>query len=101
MACKIMEFPSMARPKICRTAQECAAVPRNLPIQVELPWPPPPWPPGEKMRQALEKLDQAERETIRLAEIELAQAEKLVLTKREQLEQAYGGGYRFKASSLG
>ena len=53
------------------------------------------------MRQALEKLDQAERETIRLAEIELAQAEKLVLTKREQLEQAYGGGYRFKASSLG
>jgi hypothetical protein len=29
----------MPRPKIVRTAQEAAAVPLGLPIQVELPWP--------------------------------------------------------------
>jgi hypothetical protein len=29
----------MGRPKIVRTAQEAAAVPLNLPVQVELPWP--------------------------------------------------------------
>jgi hypothetical protein len=35
----IMEFPSMARPKICRTVAEAANVPLNLPIQIELAWP--------------------------------------------------------------
>jgi len=29
----------MGRPKIVRTAQEAAAVPLGLPVQVELPWP--------------------------------------------------------------
>ena len=87
---KIVEFP-MARPKIVRTKEEAAAVPLHLPIQVELPWPPAPWPPGEKMREALEKVDQAKKETIRVAEIELARAEQLVLAKKEQLRQAHGG----------
>ena len=90
----------MGRPKIVRTKEEAAAVPLGLPIQVEITWFRPETP-AEKMHEALEKLRQAEKQTIRVAEEELAQAEKLVLTKREQLEQAYGGGYRFKASSLG
>ena len=91
----------MARPKICRTAQECAAVPKHLPVQIELPWPPPPWPSGEKMHRALEQLAQAEKQTIRIAEIELARAEQLVLTKKEQLRRLTHGGYRSEKSSLG
>jgi hypothetical protein len=75
---KIVEFPPMARPKICRTAQEAAAVPLHLPIRVELPWPPAPWPPGEKMYEALEKVDQAKKATIRAIETELSLAKKRV-----------------------
>ena len=90
----------MARPKICRTKEEAAAVPLHLPIQVEVEIAP--LTPTEKMHQALEKLDQARKQTIRAAEIELAQAEQLVLAKKEQLRQAHGG-YRFETvkSSLG
>jgi hypothetical protein len=97
--CKIVEFP-MARPKICRTAQECRAVPLDRPIQVEIEIAP--LTPTEKMHEALKKLDQARQQTIRAAEIELAQAEQLVLAKKEQLRQAHGG-YRFQTvkSSLG
>jgi hypothetical protein len=81
---KIVEFP-MARPKIVRTKEEAAAVPLHLPIQVELPS----WPitPAAKMREALEKLRRAKKETIRVAEIELALAEELVLAKKRAVEQ--------------
>jgi hypothetical protein len=96
---RIVEFP-MARPKIVRTAEEAAAVPLHLPIQVEVEIAP--LTPAEKMHEALKKLDQARQRTIRAAEIELAQAEKLVIAKKEQLRQAHGG-YRFATfkSSLG
>jgi hypothetical protein len=110
---KIVEFP-MARPKIVRTAEEAAAVPLHLPIQVEVEIPSD-WPhrahrvspaeksPAEKMHEALEKLDLAKKETIRLAEIELAQAEQLVLAKKEQLRQLTYGDHRPKnlKTSLG
>jgi hypothetical protein len=70
MACaKIMEFPSMARPKIVRTAEEAAAVPLHLPIQVEL------------------TLDRAVETELFKAENELALAEKLVLAKKRVVEQ--------------
>ena len=96
---KIVEFP-MARPKNCRTKEECLAVPLHLPIQVEVEIPP--LTPTEKMHEALEKLDRARRATIRVAENELALAEKLVIAKKEQLRQAYGD-YRFETfkASLG
>ena len=96
---KIVEFP-MARPKNCRTKEECLAVPLHLPIQVEVEIAP--LTPTEKMHEALEKLDRARRATIRVAENELALAEKLVIAKKEQLRQAHGG-YRFETvkSSLG
>jgi len=80
----------MARPKIVRTAAEAAAVPRHLPIQVEVEIAP--LTPAEKMHEALAKLDQARRETIRVAEIELARA-------KEQLRKAHGG-YRFETVKL-
>jgi hypothetical protein len=86
----------MARPRIVRTAQEAAAVPLHLPVQVEITWSP-----AEKMHQALEQLAQAEKQTIRIAEIELARAEQLVLTKKEQLRRLTHGGYRSEKSSLG
>jgi hypothetical protein len=66
---KIMEFPSMARPKIVRTKAEAAAVPLHLPIQVELPWPDP----------VLET-------ELFLAENELALAEQLVVAKKRVVE---------------
>ena len=76
---KIMEFPSMARPKIVRTAQEAAAVPPHLPIQVEIVELPiiPPLP----LPEALEKLRQAKKQTARAIAMELFLAE----TKAAQL----------------
>jgi hypothetical protein len=79
----------MPRPKVVRTAQEAAAVPLHLPIQVELVLPP-----VEKMHEALAKLDRARKETIRVAEIELARAEQLVLAKKEQLRRLTYGDHR-------
>jgi hypothetical protein len=82
----------MARPKIVRTAEEAAAVPLDRAVQVEVVWPPP----AEQMHEALEKLRQAEKQTIRVAEEELAQAEQLVLAKKDQLRRLTHGGYRFE-----
>jgi hypothetical protein len=69
MVCaKIMEF-RMPRPKIVRTAQEAAAVPRNLPVQVELPSP-----------------DLVIETELFLAENELVLAEQLVVAKKRVVE---------------
>jgi hypothetical protein len=63
----------MPRPHIVRTAQEAAAVPRNLPVQVEITLSP-----ADKMHEALKKLDQAKKQTIRAIETELSLAKKRV-----------------------
>ena len=80
----------MPRPRIVRTAAEAAAVPRNLPVQVEITLSP-----TEKMHQALEELAQTKKATARVLEkeLELAEVELFRATKRvEQLRQlAYGG----------
>jgi hypothetical protein len=65
---KIVRFP-MPRPRIVRTAQEAANVPRNLPVQVELRLPDP----------VLET-------ELFLMENELALAEQLVQAKKRVVE---------------
>jgi hypothetical protein len=75
---RIMEF-RMPRPKIVRTAQEAAAVPAHLPIQVEI---------------VFDPVLQAE---LFVAENELALAEQLVGAKKREvdlLRQLTYGGHR-------
>jgi hypothetical protein len=78
---KVLRF-RMARPKIVRTKEEAAQVDPALPIQVELVLSP-----ADRMHDALARLRRARKETIRLAENELALAEQQVRAKRQVVEQ--------------
>jgi hypothetical protein len=60
----------MARPKVCRSLEETAAVPLHLPVQIEFSLP--------KIKLETE---------LALAENELALAEKLVIAQKRVVEQ--------------
>jgi hypothetical protein len=74
---KILEFPAVARPKLVRTSAEAARVPLHLPVQVELALMP-----ADRMHDAMVRVRQAKKQTIRAIETELA----LVNQRAEQLK---------------